>query len=75
LVLRNKFWFAAALPQIKDIWATIEKEKETGYSHREPKKNNSIRVKKLQPDEDTLLMTQCFIQTHTFEKVSQNTLL
>ena len=65
LVLRNKFWFAAALPQIKDIWAPIEKETETGYSHREPKKNNTLRVKKLQPDEDTLLTTQCFIQTHT----------
>ena len=66
LVLRNKAWFAAVVPQLKEIWATIEREKQTGYSHREPKKAG-LRVKKLYPagEEDIEMKAQCFINIET----------
>ena len=38
LVQRNKKWFDAALPFIRDTWTTIEKERETGCEHRAPAK-------------------------------------
>jgi hypothetical protein len=62
LVLRNKVWFKAIVPQLKDIWATIEKEKQTGYSHRMPKKAG-VKVKKLNNtiSEDIEMTSQCFI--------------
>jgi putative phage-type endonuclease len=61
LVLRNKMWFAAVVPQIKEIWATIEKEKQSGYSHRGPKRAG-IKVKKIYTNEEDLVMNaQCFI--------------
>jgi len=64
LVLRNKLWFSAVIPQLKEIWAIIEKEKQNGYSHREPKKNSNIKVKKLYSADDEILMnSQCFINT------------
>jgi hypothetical protein len=65
LVLRNKLWFTSVIPQLKEIWATIEKEKQNGYSHREPKKNtNIVKVKKLCSADDEILMnSQCFIKT------------
>lgn len=43
LVLRNKFWFESALPQVREIWNTIERERVEGYTHRAPKS----RTKKL----------------------------
>ena len=38
LILRNKLWFEHALPKIKDVWDTIEKERIEGCEHRAPKK-------------------------------------
>ena len=38
LVKRNVHWFNAALPMIKDVWDTIEKERNSGYEHRATKK-------------------------------------
>jgi putative phage-type endonuclease len=66
LVLRNKLWFAAALPQLIEIWNIIEREKKTGYAHRAPKKaiksNDVIKVKKLEPDANNIDMpAKCFI--------------
>jgi hypothetical protein len=71
-VLRNKSWFASALPQLIDIWKTIESEKKTGFKHRAPKKNNSnnsnnsgisntgnstsIKVKKMDADPTSIEM-------------------
>jgi putative phage-type endonuclease len=66
LVLRNKAWFAAAVPQLKEIWATIEQEKQTGYSHREPKRAGGIKVKKMNSNgEDIEMKAQCFITIET----------
>lgn len=36
LVLRNREWFAAALPQIEHCWATILRERDGDYLHRAP---------------------------------------
>lgn len=35
---RNRFWFEAAVPKIKDLWETILKERVNGYEHRSSKK-------------------------------------
>jgi hypothetical protein len=37
-VPRNREWFAAALPKIQEIWATIERERVDGFEHRAAKK-------------------------------------
>lgn len=41
LVERNRPWFAAALPKIREIWGIIERERKTGYEHRAAKKRES----------------------------------
>ena len=67
LVLRNKLWFSAALPQIQEIWQTIEREKKTGaYTLRAPKKNvnksTNVTVKKMSADTSNIEMpSKCFI--------------
>jgi len=38
LVKRNRDWFSAAEPRIRDFWRIVEKERTDGYSHRLPKK-------------------------------------
>ena len=38
LIPRNRQWFAAALPKIREIWDTILKERVDGYEHRIAKK-------------------------------------
>ena len=40
LVQRNKLWFNAALPFIKETWDTILKERNDGYEHRASKKKS-----------------------------------
>jgi len=37
-VPRNREWFAAALPKIKEIWSIIERERVDGFEHRAAKK-------------------------------------
>lgn len=44
LVHRNREWFAAALPKIREIWSIIELERVTGCEHRRPKKKESADV-------------------------------
>jgi len=36
LVCRNRIWFRQCVGDIENIWKIIEKERETGYAHREP---------------------------------------
>jgi hypothetical protein len=51
LVLRNRFWFNSCIPQMKEIWDTIEIEKEGGYEHRAPKsRSKKIDVTLLQKE-------------------------
>ncbi len=70
LVLRNKRWFAAALPQLIEIWKTIENEKKNGYAHRAPKKgkgstSSDIKVKKMSADNTMEMQAKCFITIAT----------
>lgn len=37
-VRRNKLWFSSALPVIRELWDIIERERETGFEHRKPKR-------------------------------------
>jgi len=37
-IIRNKSWFQAALPKIKETWSIIESERVSGYQHRAAKK-------------------------------------
>lgn len=46
LVVRNRPWFEAVLPEFQEVWNTILEERVTGYDHRKPKK----RVKKVEPE-------------------------
>jgi hypothetical protein len=70
LILRNKLWFRAAEPKLKEIWAIIQTEKVTGYEHRKPKKSNTLnKAKKLIKGDDlNIEMTnKCFITIDTAE--------
>ena len=42
LVLRNKLWFAYALPILAELWSTIEMEKINGCQHRAPNKKSRV---------------------------------
>lgn len=41
LIQRNRKWFQAAVTKIEDTWKTIEKERITGYEHRNTKKHRT----------------------------------
>ena len=70
LVLRNKAWFAKAEPILRDLWATIEREKVTGYEHRGPKKNTT-RVRKVFENSNEIVSNQkCFITIDTANAAS-----
>lgn len=47
VIPRNKKWFDASLPKIKDVWETILLERQTGYEHRATKKKMDIMTKKI----------------------------
>lgn len=44
-ILRNKIWFAFALPTIREAWSTVLKERRDGCEHRAPKK----KIRNLMP--------------------------
>ena len=41
LVRRNRLWFSEAVIVLQRVWATIEKERQTGYEHRAPAKKKT----------------------------------
>uniref|UniRef100_A0A6C0BXA9 YqaJ viral recombinase domain-containing protein n=1 Tax=viral metagenome TaxID=1070528 RepID=A0A6C0BXA9_9ZZZZ len=47
LVQRNQKWFHDNVGAMKELWEIVEKERQTGFSHREPKK----RAKKAEAHE------------------------
>ena len=65
LVLRNKQWFKSVIPQIKEIWQTIEREKVEGYSHREPKKSNPRAKKQFVNNDEIVMKSHCYIDIKT----------
>lgn len=56
LVDRNKFWFDAAVPVLIDLWKTIEQERQSGCSHRAPKKRHRTAY------EAEILIPKCLIE-------------
>lgn len=40
IIERNRRWYEAVLPKIKEVWETILKERVDGYDHRAPKKRS-----------------------------------
>jgi len=46
LVLRNDLWFKSAQPYIELLWSIIEKEKDSNYEHRAPKKRAKLSKEK-----------------------------
>jgi putative phage-type endonuclease len=38
LIQRNHQWFSDNIQQLQNVWSIIERERETGYEHRAPKK-------------------------------------
>lgn len=68
LVLRNKLWFSSAVPQLENLWKTIEEEKENGnYVNRGPKKMNPANKtkKKYTVESSDIYITSqsmCFIE-------------
>jgi putative phage-type endonuclease len=56
LVLRNRFWFQASVPQIQQMWETIERERLAGFDHRAPKsRSKKIDVKLIDPAGESTL--------------------
>ena len=52
LIQRNREWFERALPKIRSVWETIERERVEGYEHRASKKR-SIKHGQLAIHQDT----------------------
>lgn len=44
IIPRNRAWFQEALPRFQEIWATIERERVSGYEHRLPKKRTAMQA-------------------------------
>jgi hypothetical protein len=69
LVLRNKLWFSSAVPQLENLWKTIEEEKKSGnYVNRGPKKMNPANKTKKKQTNETMNIyitstSTCFIDT------------
>jgi hypothetical protein len=58
LVKRNTAWFNAALPMIKDVWDTIEKERIAGYEHRAPKRKTMGQCLFISKETDNVTTTR-----------------
>lgn len=66
-VHRDRQWFITHQQQFKDIWKTILEERETGYSHRLPKK----RIKSEKPVKPTQTPKKGkYTQTKLFEPLT-----
>ncbi len=63
-VRRNHQWFESALPDIEELWKTIECEREEGYMHRAPMKRKLIT--EVVVDENT---RQHFVQLPDIKKI------
>lgn len=60
LIPRNRQWFDAALPKLREIWNTIVKERVDGYEHRAAKKQ-----KPRQKDTNQLVTVENNSETNT----------
>ena len=58
LVQRNRIWFNAAIPLIKETWDTILKERKNGYEHRASKKRSIGQCVFVSNDDDNVTTTR-----------------
>ena len=58
IIPRNRAWFHAALPRFQEIWATIEKERVSGYEHRLPKKRAPGQVPLVDGSQPTTIVVR-----------------
>lgn len=65
LVQRNQKWFHDNVGAMKELWEIVEKERQTGFSHREPKK----RVKKADTETGQSVGGGCLI---TIKKTNES---
>jgi putative phage-type endonuclease len=55
IIERNRKWYEAVLPKIKEVWETILKERVDGYDHRAPKKRSPSIVVDTETGESQVL--------------------
>ena len=58
LVRRTRDWFQAVLPQIREVWNTVLRERETGYEHRAPTKRKNPVSKNVESGGYTINMPE-----------------
>ena len=56
LVKRNRDWFEAVLPQIRELWNTIQSERVSGFEHRAPTKRKNPVSKNMESGGYTINM-------------------
>jgi hypothetical protein len=57
LVCRNQQWFENSVPELQALWATVEKERQTGFEHRAPnRKQKKITDYNVEPQQTGCLL-------------------
>ena len=56
LVRRNREWFEAVLPKVREVWDTIQRERVDGYEHRAPTKRKNPVSKNMESGGYTINM-------------------
>jgi putative phage-type endonuclease len=56
LVKRNRDWFQAVLPKVRDAWDTIQRERVEGYEHRAPSRRKNPVSKNMESGGYTINM-------------------
>ena len=56
VIPRNKPWFAAAVPEILDLWQIIETERVAGFEHRNSKKRSDKTTVSESPENSSYLI-------------------
>ena len=67
LVLRNKLWFAAAEPQLRDLWASVCTDRKNGYDHRAPR-----RKPKVETTSPVIAPMGCIIDTQSLDGIPRS---
>ena len=78
IIERNKKWYQAVLPKIKEVWDTILQERIDGYEHRAPKKRSPSIVVDTETGESQTLNENgeptkrvCLVKMDEFEELSK----
>lgn len=78
IIERNRRWYEAVFPKIKEVWDTILVEREEGYEHRAPKKRSPSIVVDTETGESQTLNENgeptkrvCLVKMDEFEELSK----